>query len=54
MDKTKIQDLKKKLFLRSALISIDPSGLSELLSLSDYFSGDEVLFELLKRSLRNF
>lgn len=52
MDKTKIIDLKKKLFIRSALIPID--GLSEILGLNDNFSGDEILEELIKKSLRAF
>ena len=52
MDKTNILDLKKKLFLRSALIPID--GLNELLELNDMFSGDEILEELFKKSLRAF
>ena len=49
MDITKIVDLKKKLFLRSALIPID--GLSDLLDLNDTFSADEILEELFKKSL---
>ena len=52
MDKTNIVDLKKKLFLRSALIPID--GLSDLLDLNDTFSADEILEELFKKSLRAF
>ncbi len=52
MDVTKIKALKKKMFLRSALIPID--GLSEILDLNDNFSGDEILEELIKKSLRNF
>ena len=52
MDITKIVDLKKKLFLRSALIPID--GLSDLLDLNDTFSADEILEELFKKSLRAF
>ena len=52
MDITKIVDLKKKLFLRSALIPID--GLSDLLDLNDTFSADEILEELIKKSLRAF
>lgn len=52
MDKVKIVDLKRKLFLRSALIPVD--GLSELLDLNDNFSGDEILEELIKKSLRSF
>ena len=52
MDITKLTDLKRKIFLRSALIPID--GLSDLLSLSDQFSGDEILEEIFKKSLRAF
>lgn len=52
MDTTKITALKKKMFLRSALIPID--GLSEILDLNDTFSGDEILEELIKKSLRAF
>lgn len=52
MDKTLIVDLKKKLFLRSALIPVD--GLNELLDLNDMFSADEILEELIKKSLRAF
>ena len=47
MDITKIVDLKKKLFLRSALIPID--GLSDLLDFNDTFSADEILEELIKK-----
>ena len=52
MDITKITALKKKMFLRSALIPID--GLSEILDLNDMFSADEILEELIKKSLRAF
>ena len=52
MDKVRIIDLKKKLFLRSALIPVD--GLNELLDLNDMFSADEILEELIKKSLRAF
>lgn len=52
MDRVRIVDLKKKMFLRSALIPLD--GLSELLDLNDMFSGDEILEELIKKSLRAF
>ena len=50
MDKTKIIDLKRKIFLRSALIPID--GLQEVFELNENFSGDELLGELFKKSLR--
>ena len=52
MDITKITALKKKMFIRSALIPID--GLSEILDLNDMFSADEILEELIKKSLRAF
>lgn len=52
MDKTLLKDLKKKLFVRSALISL--TSLDEILGLNDYLSGDEVLFEIIKRALREF
>lgn len=52
MDKTLLVDLKKKIFLRSALISID--SLDEIFSLNSMFTGDEILFELFKKSLRAF
>lgn len=52
MDKTKLVDLKRKIFLRSALIPVE--GLDEIFSLNDMFSGDEILAELFKKSLRNF
>lgn len=52
MDITKLTDLRKKLFIRSALIPVD--SLSELLELNDNFSGDEILEELVKKSLRAF
>lgn len=52
MDKARIVDIKKKLFLRSMLIPID--GLDEILNLNDNFSADELLEELIKKSLRAF
>ena len=52
MDKTRITDLKRELFLRSALIPVD--GLSEILEINDMFSGDEILGVLIKKSLRAF
>ena len=45
MDKTSLLELKRRMFLRSALIPID--NLDELLSLNDYVSGDEVFYELI-------
>lgn len=52
MDITRLIDLRRKIFLRSALIPVD--GLSELLEMSDNFSGDEILEEIIKKSLRAF
>ena len=52
MDITRLIDLRRKIFLRSALIPVD--GLSELLGMSDQFSGDEILEEIIKKSLRAF
>ena len=52
MDKTSLLELKKKMFLRSALIPID--NLDELLSLNDYFSGDEVFYELIAKAKQEF
>lgn len=52
MDITRLTDLKRKIFIRSALIPVE--GLSELLGLSDSFSGDEILEEIIKKSLRAF
>lgn len=52
MDKTSLVDLKRKIFIRSALISLD--SLDELLGLNNYLSGDEVLLEIIKKALREF
>lgn len=52
MDKALLTDIKKKLFIRSALISLP--DLTELLGLNDYLSADEVFLELVKKSLREF
>lgn len=52
MDKTLLVDLKKKMYIRSAMLSI-PS-LDEILSLNDYLSADEILLEIIKKALREF
>ena len=52
MDKTLLVDLKKKVFIRSALISLD--SLDELLGLNDYLSADEILLEIFKKALKEF
>lgn len=52
MEKVLLKDLSDKIHKRAALIPID--GLSEIMDLNDHFSGDELLFELFTKSLRNF
>ena len=52
MDKTSLLELKRRMFLRSALIPID--NLNELLSLNDYISGDEVFYELILKAKQEF
>lgn len=52
MEKTSLLDLKKKLFLRSALIPID--NLEEILSLNDTFTCDEILYELFTKAKQEF
>ena len=52
MDKTLLIDLKKKMFIRSAMLSI--SSLDEILALNDYLSADEILLEIIKEALREF
>lgn len=52
MDKALLVDIKRKIFIRSALISL--TSLDEILGLNDYLSADEVLLELIKKSLREF
>lgn len=52
MDKILLHDLKKKILIRSALISL--GSLDELLGLNDVLSSDEVLLELIKKALREF
>ena len=52
MDKVLLSDLKKKILIRSALISL--GSLDEILGLNDVLSSDEVLLELIKRALREF
>lgn len=52
MDKILLHDLKKKILIRSALISL--GSLDEILSLNDYLSPDEILLELIKKALREF
>lgn len=52
MDKVLLSDLKKKILIRSALISL--SSLDEILGLNDALSSDEILLELVKKALREF
>ena len=52
MDKVLLCDLKKKILIRSALISI--GSLDEILGLNDYLSVDEILLELIKKAVREF
>lgn len=52
MDKTRLVDLKRKLFIRSALISLD--GLDKILGLNDYLSADEILLEIIKKALKEY
>lgn len=52
MDKVLLSDLKKKILIRSALISL--SSLDEILGLNDMLSSDEILLELIKKALREF
>lgn len=51
MDIALLTDIKKKLQIRSALLSIP---LEELLSINDSLSCDEILLEIIKKSLREF
>jgi hypothetical protein len=52
MDKTLLSDLKRKMFIRSALIGLDSLG--DILSINDYLSGDEILLEIIKKALKEF
>ena len=52
MDKTLLSDLKKKVYIRSALIALN--SLDEILSLNDYLSSDEILLEIFKKALREY
>lgn len=52
MDKTLLVDLKKRMFIRSALIGLDSLG--DILSINDYLSEDEILLEIIKKALREF
>jgi hypothetical protein len=52
MEKTLLVDLKKKMFIRSALLALD--SLDELLNINDYLSPDEILLEIIKKALREY
>lgn len=52
MDVALLRDIKKKMFIRSALISLN--SLDELLGMNDYLSADEILLEIIKQALRDF
>lgn len=52
MDKALLSDLKKKIFIRSALISL--GSLDDILGLNDYLSADEILLEIIKKALREY
>lgn len=52
MDKALLKDIKRKLFIRSSMISL--SGLEEILGMNDYLSADEILLEIIKKALRQF
>ena len=51
MDIALLTDIKRKLQIRSALLSIP---LDELLGISDMLSPDEIFLEIIKKSLREF
>lgn len=52
MDKFKLTDLKRQLFIRSSLLAI--SDLDEILGMNDVISADQVLFEIINKALREF
>ena len=52
MEKTLLVDLKRKIFIRSALINL--TSLDEILALNDYLSADEIILEIIKEALREF
>lgn len=51
MDIALLTDIKRKLQIRSALLSVP---FDELLSINDILSPDEILLEIIKKSLREF
>ena len=52
MDKALLSDIKKKIFIRSAMIALD--SLDEILGMNSYLSADEILLEIIKKALREF
>lgn len=52
MEKTLLTDLKRKIFIRSALIAVD--SLNEILSINNSLSCDQILLEIIKNALREF
>jgi hypothetical protein len=52
MDKTLLVDLKKKIFIRSALIALN--SLDEILSLNENLSADEIFLEIIKKATREY
>lgn len=52
MEKTYLPDLRKKLFIRTTLLSLN--GINELLSINEGITGDEVFLEIVKKALREF
>lgn len=52
MIKALLTDIKKKCFIRSALLGLD--SLDDILSLNDYISGDEIMLEIIKKALREY
>ena len=50
MEITRLVDLKEKLFIRSALLSI--GSLDEILGLNDFLTADQVILEIIKKALR--
>ena len=54
MEKSLLVDLKKKVYIRSALLAIGSKSIDEILGLDDTFSADEILLEIFKHALREF
>ena len=52
MIKALLTDIKRKCFIRSALLGLD--SLNDILALNDYISGDEIMLEIIKKALREY